>query len=156
MKKLILLTILICLIAPCIMYAQTKTEDSIQQSKSEDNYPNVVDPGINLNQNKEPILGKVEVLPKFNGDLNKFLQNNLNYPIEAMDNEIQGKVIAKFVVLANGKIDPKSIEITKGLGYGTEEEVKRVIKAMPDWIPAKLDGKAVSFKFILPVRFNLQ
>ena len=156
MKKLILLTILTCLIAPCMVYAQTKTIDSIQQNNSDNNYPPAVDPGINKSESKKQILATVEVLPKFNGDLHKFLQKNLNYPMEAMENEIQGRVIAKFVVLANGKIDPKSIEITKGLGYGTDEEVRRVIRAMPDWIPAKQDGEAVNYRFILPVSFNLE
>ena len=36
-----------------------------------------------------------------------------------------------------------------------DAEVVRVVKSMPKWEPAKLDGKAVRSRFNLPVMFKL-
>jgi len=106
--------------------------------------------------NKNEILTYVEQMPEFPGgqtELVKFLSSNLQYPDSARHNNIEGKVVAHFVVNEDGSIsDP---QILKGLGYGCDEEVLRVISMMPKWNPGKLDGKPVSVYFNLPVTFKL-
>lgn len=49
-----------------------------------------------------------------------------------------------------------NIQIDRKLGHGCDEEVIRVLKRMPKWIPAKLDGKAVNYRFSIPVTLALQ
>lgn len=104
-----------------------------------------------------------EQMPQFGDgeeDLNRFLQKNIQYPPNAKENSIEGKVILAFVVSAEGKIS--QIEVlskdAKGqykLGWGCEEEAIRVVKMMPDWRPGKQNGKAIPVRFTLPVVFQL-
>jgi len=42
------------------------------------------------------------------------------------------------------------------LDDATSEEVRRIIKTMPQWKPGMQDGKPVRVKYNLPVRFKLQ
>lgn len=83
----------------------------------------------------------------------RWIQENINYPKECKELGIQGRVIAKMIVNADGKIT--DIEITRSPDERLSAEAIRVIKAMPDWIPAKKDGKAVESTFNLPIMFRL-
>jgi len=99
----------------------------------------------------------VDFLPEFVGGmtaLRKFLANNIEYPEEATEENIEGTVYAKFVVTKDGSI--ANIEIERKLGYGCDQEVIRVLKRMPKWRPAKLQGKEVNYLFRLPVKFALE
>ncbi len=82
-----------------------------------------------------------------------FFRNNIRYPAEARNNNIQGYVDYTIEIDANGKVTNPRIQ--KGLGYGCDEEVLSVLKKMPDWTPGTRDG--VPAKFILPfsVKFTL-
>lgn len=83
----------------------------------------------------------------------EFFRNNIRYPAEARNNNIQGYVDYTIEIDKNGKVmNPR---IQKGLGYGCDEEVLSVLKKMPDWTPGTRDG--VPAKFILPfsVKFTL-
>ena len=151
MKKLILLSILSLLIAPCISFAQAKTE---VLSKSFQ-YENFDDNNIDTGKTIEPIYRIAQEYPQFKGDLNKFLSDNVNYPYEAKINNIQGRVNVEFVILPSGKVDTNSIKILRGLGYGTDEEVIRVMKIMPDWKPGMRNGEAVNLYYMITVNFFL-
>ena len=85
--------------------------------------------------------------------LMKYLGSNIMYPEAAQKEKIEGKVIARMVVHSNGKIS--DIEILTGLGYGCDEEVLRVLKAMPDWKPGIIKGQKVACYFLFPVTFSL-
>ncbi|HOJ37167.1 MAG TPA: energy transducer TonB [Ignavibacteriales bacterium] len=94
-------------------------------------------------------------MPSFPGgddELVNFLSKNLKYPELAKRAGITGKVIVDFVIDIDGKIS--DIKVVKGIGYGCDEEAIRVIKLMPKWIPAKIDGKPIRFKLSLPILFN--
>lgn len=83
----------------------------------------------------------------------KFLYNNINYPKEAKDADIFGRVIAKFVVQKDGSI--ANPEVLRDIGGGCGDEVLRIIKMMPKWIPGKQEGKAVNVSYVLPIVFRL-
>ena len=109
----------------------------------------------------EPDEGKVflavEQQPQFpNGDkaLYKFLSENIHYPQAAARANVSGKVYVKFVVEKDGSIG--NVEITKGIGFGCDEEAERVIKLMPKWTPGKQNGKAVRVYFNMPVVYRLE
>jgi protein TonB len=98
----------------------------------------------------------VELMPAFNGGMDalaKYLSKNLRYPRGAADAGVQGKVYVSFVVGRDGEIS--KIELLKGIGFGCDEEARRVIKGMPKWIPGKQSGRAVMCKFTLPIAFTL-
>ena len=104
-----------------------------------------------------PVFVAAEVMPEFPGGyaaLQKYLMKNLEYPALARRNNVEGTVILAFVVNTVGEIS--DIQVIKSLGAGTDEEAKRVIKAMPRWSPGKNNGVAVNVKFVVPVRFAIQ
>jgi protein TonB len=82
-----------------------------------------------------------------------YLSSNIVYPAAAQKNKIEGEVYARLVIHSNGKIS--DVEVLNTLGYGCDEEVLRVLKAMPTWKPAILGGKKVAAYFLFPVTFSL-
>ena len=84
-------------------------------------------------------------------ELMKYLNNNLKYPQEAKEKNIQGAVIINFVVRKDGSIS--DINLLRGIGGGCDEEAIRVVKGMPNWIPGKQYGKKVDVEFNLPIKF---
>jgi protein TonB len=81
----------------------------------------------------------------------KFLTDNLKYPEEAKKLGIQGKVFVTFTVKVDGSIN--DVKVQRGIGGGCDEEAVRVIKKMPNWSPAILNGKAVSYQMTFPIKF---
>ena len=83
----------------------------------------------------------------------KFISENMKYPAEAKANNIQGRVIVKFIVERDGSLS--DIKVMRPLGYGCNEEAIRLVKSMPKWEPGKKGGKAVRTSFMLPIQFQL-
>lgn len=99
---------------------------------------------------------RVEKKAEFPGgqaELNKYLSKAINYPEDASDNGIQGRVIVSFVVNTNGSI--VDVEVLRGVHPALDKEAMRVVKAMPAWTPASNQGKKVRSKFTLPINFKL-
>ncbi len=106
---------------------------------------------------EDKIFTFVEQQPAFPGgesEMNKFIKKNLKYPPAAIRNGLEGLVVVQFVVNKEGEIS--DVQVVKKLGGGTDEEAQRVIKMMPKFNPAKQNGRPVSFRYTLPVRFGLQ
>ncbi|MDE7414286.1 MAG: TonB family protein [Muribaculaceae bacterium] len=87
------------------------------------------------------------------GALMKWLGNNIHYPEAAAQNDIQGRVIVKFVVERDGSIG--NVTVVKGVDKDLDKEAIRVVKKMPKWQPGKNNGVAVRSYFNLPVTFKL-
>lgn len=82
-----------------------------------------------------------------------YIHKKLKYPSLARENGVEGTVIVSFIIDEKGKITkPK---IARDIGAGCGEEVMRVIRAMPDWIPGEQRKNKVKVQFNIPVRFNL-
>jgi len=99
---------------------------------------------------------EVEQKPEFPGGIekmNKFINNNLNYPVIAQKHGIQGKVIVGFTVQKDGSIvDVKALRSPSGV---LAKEAVRVVSLMPKWKPGKLNGEPVAVRFTLPIHFQL-
>lgn len=103
------------------------------------------------------VYDEVEQMPSFPGGiaaLMSFLSNNINYPKEAFENGIQGRVVCTFVVERDGSIT--DIRVVRGVHPLLDKEARRVLQQMPCWIPGKQNGDAVRVKFTVPVTFRLQ
>lgn len=83
----------------------------------------------------------------------RYFNENINYPVEARELNIQGTVYIGFIVEPDGSIS--NISLLRGIGGGCDEEALRVVAAMPRWKPGKQRNQAVRVKFTLPVRFTL-
>ncbi|MBD5270156.1 MAG: TonB family protein [Bacteroides sp.] len=106
---------------------------------------------------EDEIFVAVEQQAEFPGGmaaLMKWLSNNIRYPEAAQQNDIQGRVIVKFVVEKDGSIGTATI--LKGVDKDLDREALRVVKKMPKWQPGKNNGQAVRSYFNLPVTFKLQ
>lgn len=83
-----------------------------------------------------------------------FIRKNLRYPKEAREARISGTVTVEFTVLSNGFV-ARAYTSGDAIGYGLEEEAIRIVEKMPKWKPAFLDGKPVTAKHKLLIRFDL-
>lgn len=104
-----------------------------------------------------PLTVSVDASPEFPKGakgLFNYLADHLKYPRVAQENGIQGTVYISFTVDEDGSL--ANIISKRGLGGGCTEEAIRVIKSMPNWIPAKYQGKPVKTEFTLPIRFKLE
>ena len=105
---------------------------------------------------KDPYIS-VEEMPEYPGgipELMKFLSENISYPQDAIDNNIQGRVILKFVVNTDGSID--RIQILRGIDNSLDTEAIRVVSSLPKFKPGKQNGVPVPVWFLLPVHFRLE
>ena len=117
----------------------------------------VKEPEPEVKPKEEEIFVAVEQQAEFPGGtaaMMKWLSNNVRYPESAQQNDIQGRVIVKFVVEKDGSIG--HAEILKGVDRDLDREAIRVVKKMPRWQPGKNNGVAVRSYFNLPVVFRLQ
>ena len=99
----------------------------------------------------------VDVKPTFeSGDANafvKYVQQNLKYPENALENDVEGKVTVNFVVDANGKI--RNAKVVKGVDPELDAEALRVVENAPAWTPAQQNGKNVPVNCSIPVTFKI-
>ena len=94
--------------------------------------------------------------PQFPGGdaaLISFLNENIMYPPTAAQDKVEGKVIVQFMVKKTGKID--KVKVLRSVHKDLDEEAVRVIKMMPDFIPAKQNGEVVDMLYTVPVSFKL-
>ena len=71
-----------------------------------------------------------------------FIAMHLKYPVKALENKIHGKVILWFVIDSTGKVG--GIEVVRSLSTDCDNEAIRVVKLLPNFIPAKQNGENVA------------
>ncbi len=97
-----------------------------------------------------------EQMPEFYGGrvaLLKYISKNVEYPIEAQENQIQGTVYLRFVVEKDGNIG--EVELIRGVHELIDNEAIKVVKNMPNWKPGKQRGRNISIWFTMPIVFQL-
>lgn len=87
------------------------------------------------------------------------LAQNIRYPIEARDNNVQGTVVVSCIIEPQtGKMS--QMQLLRDIGSGCGAEALRVLNALQAagmrWSPGMVDGKPVRVKHALPIRFRLQ
>ena len=93
--------------------------------------------------------------PSFPGGETKFVRyinKTREYPKEAYEKGIEGRVICSFVVNSDGSIS--NIQILRGVEKSLNNEAVRIISKMPDWVPGKIDGHNVPVRVIHPIVFR--
>ncbi len=100
---------------------------------------------------------KNAVLPEFPGGMEQlmmWLASNLRYPKEAHDKNIEGKVVVSFTITKEGKV--RDASVAKSVSPSLDAEALRIVGAMPDWTPGKVEGENIDCSFSLPINFRLQ
>ena len=113
-------------------------------------------PAWALEKENDTVFQIVEEMPKFPGGekaMMEFVAKNIEYPQEAKDNNIQGRVFISFVVEKDGSIG--EAKVMRGIGGGCDEAAMRVVKAMPKWKPGMQKGKPVRVSYMMPIFFKL-
>ena len=113
---------------------------------------------IRIVEKQDEIYNIIEELAEFPGEasaLKTFIANNLKYPETAKKMGLQGKCYLQFIVSKTGELS--NIKVKKGVADCPECDIEaiRLVKSMPKWKPGKVNGRAVSSLFSLPVLFKL-
>ena len=109
----------------------------------------------------------VDVMPRYAGcepsvtdtvdctfiNMIRHIQTNLTYTDSAMAAGAQGPVVVQFIIDPQGNVTKPTV--TKGLGFGLDEEAIRVISMMPAWQPGLQGGKPVAVRMNVPILFQL-
>ena len=78
----------------------------------------------------------------------------MQYPEEAQERNIQGKVVISFTVDTEGRATGH--RVLRGIGGGCDQEALRVAKTIPnEWVPAQIAGQNVAAEYELPLTFRL-
>lgn len=97
-----------------------------------------------------------ESSPQFPGGetaMIEYIYDNLRYPKEAYDENIQGRVVVQFLVDKTGNID--SIKVVRGKDPYLDAEAVRIVKAFPKFTPGKFDLVPINQWMTLPIKFSV-
>ena len=83
---------------------------------------------------------------------NKYLEDNLRYPGQALEKKIKGRVTIQFTVTTHGNLT--DFNVVKGLGYGCDDEVIRLVKEGPKWVPTTQDDIPVESEVKVRIKFD--
>lgn len=128
-------------------------------------YPNGKISPINIQNFKIPannIISYEEVLktqvnaaqfPGGEKEMMSWLSKNIVYPENAANNAIQGRVIVKFRINKDGRVD--KVMVIQQIDPDLDKEAIRAVYSMPNWIPARTFKMNQDFYFNLPISFFL-
>ena len=105
-------------------------------------------------QDDDPVYLIANQMPAFRGNIQDYLKQSIQYPQEALEQEIEGRTIIRMIVNKDSTIS----DVTVGRSSGNElldQEAVRVIEQMPKWIPGKNGGNVVRIRYTLPVIFRI-
>ena len=164
-KKLLLLSFMVSSSALCSAANTEGNPDTLQRETvnvqpGKEAKPiepvNQADIVAQTEESDDEIYKNVETMAEFPGGTDKlreYLRSNLIYPQKAIELVIQGRVYVTFVVRKDGSIaDPK---VSRSVDPILDAEALRVVREMPDWKPATVNGKDVSSYFTLPLIFSI-
>lgn len=87
--------------------------------------------------------------------LKKYLAENLKYPQTAIEMGLEGTSYIQFIISKKGNVS--NVKVVRSFTDCPEcdAEAVRLVKAMPQWKPAKKDNQEVNSTYNLPVKFRL-
>ena len=96
------------------------------------------------------------VPPMFPGGVNgmaTYLKRNLKYPPEALRKRREGRVYVGYIIGCDGEIADAWVQ--EGVTPELDRAALQVIKEMPRWTPATVNGRPVRIKYTQPIAFRL-
>ena len=105
----------------------------------------------------QEVLQIVEQMPEFPGGqsaLMAWLQKNLEYPEEAREQGLEGRVFVQFTVYSTGVCG--NFTILRSPSPLLSNAALKTIKKMPKWKPGMQNGKPVNTMMRLPILYKLQ
>lgn len=83
----------------------------------------------------------------------QYLEKNIRYPEQAKTTKTEGRVTVEFTIEPNGSLT--NFTVIRGIGSGCDEELIRLIKEGPKWIPTKKNNLSVQDKAKVRLKFEL-
>ncbi len=125
----------------------TASPNSIQSQVSDTTLQNEV---FGMNPHRMPSF------PGGDAALMRFISEHVVYPEEAYKNGIEGKVIVQFLIEETGKVG--EVKVARSVSEELDREAVRVIKLLPDFIPAynRIKNEPMKIWYTMPVTFKLQ
>jgi len=138
----------------------TKAGDKTQDGSDETfDPPQPGDEPEQIDTKPEPIETFVEEEADFPGgfaEMAKFINENIDYPQEAIDLGIKGRVTVRFVVEKDGRISNVSVATPLAGCKACDKAAVKVVEKMPPWKAGKNGGREVRTWVTLPVKFEVQ
>lgn len=97
----------------------------------------------------------VEQKPEFPGgrsSMINFINSTREYPSEAYEMGIEGRVTCAFIVDTDGKVN--YIRVLRGVEPSLNEEAIRIVSQMPDWSPGKIADQPVPTRVVCCIPFR--
>jgi len=88
--------------------------------------------------------------------LSAFINETINYPDEAIELGVKGRVVVRFVVEKDGRISNASVERPIVECPACNKEALNIINKMPKWTPAKNAGRPVRLWVRVPIIYDTQ
>ena len=105
---------------------------------------------------EEIVYNSVDQMPEFPGGdaaLQEYIKTHVKYPAKALKNRIEGCVIVDFVVDKKGKIG--EVMVVQSVDKYLDKEAVRICKSLPKFTPGRMNDKAVSVWYTMPIMFTL-
>ena len=138
------------------MNQEGQKDEGIVAPPVEDGGKGVVEAPKKDDEDWDKTFTKVEIESEYPGGAaawQRYLNRNLRYPQEAIDNEVQGAVVVQFIVDKEGNVS--DVEAISGPNELRAEAV-RVIKKSGKWTPAVQNGRQVKSYKKQPIVFRLE
>lgn len=116
-------------------------------------------PGLTDVRVVEAIVDVAEEDAEFPGGYEKlaaFINETINYPDEAIELGVKGRVVIRFVVEKDGRISNASVERAIIECPACNKEALNIINKMPKWTPAKNAGRPVRLWVRVPIIYDTQ
>jgi protein TonB len=143
--------------AAVVTDSSSAAKTAVKKKKGKASAAFATDNSLKVAKDKDGIYYKADKMPEYPGGetaLSTFVENNINYPQDAIDQNTEGTVNVSFVIDEKGKV-MNPVATGKTAGHGLDEEAIKIIKQMPDWKPGMVKGKPVKTHLLLPVTFKL-
>jgi TonB family protein len=142
--------------APKEHSAQKKVDESSSDRDSGEgtgNVPKPASPATDLKGDAKDVYVQAEPREGY-AHLYAYFNDNLRYPPQAIKDSIEGIETISFMIDKRGKAT--NFAITNSLGALFDQEAMRLIRNMPDWNPASLNGEPVASQLSVPLTFQLK
>jgi protein TonB len=104
------------------------------------------------------IYSRAEIMPVFPGGqdaLQKFVEDNVEYPEQAIQDGTEGDIRLVFTVNETGKVTNVRAVGDNNTEYEMKEQAVTMMNKMPTWTPGTVNGKKVKTRMTLPINFQI-
>jgi TonB family protein len=131
-----------------------RNSDSNTVNKTVFNSQQQQSPSENIEEEPFVVVEEMPLFPGGDVSLLQYIGKNTVYPENAKKKNIDGRVIIRFCVAANGSVNRASV--IKGVDPDLDAEAIRVVNTLPLFTPGRQNGKAVPVWYMVPITFTLK